>query len=52
MKKWLLTCSIDAVDIDYEIEIESESEPDFWYCECIAKSHGCEWWAIEELKGE
>ena len=52
MRKWELVCSIDAVDIDYRTVIESESEPDFWYCECIASSHGCKWWAIEEIKSE
>ena len=48
MKQWLLTCSIDAVDIDYEQIIESETEPGFWECEEIAEEHGCEWWSLEE----
>ena len=50
MKKWWLTCSVDAVDIDYETIIESEKEPDFWTCENIARENGCEWWSIEEVK--
>lgn len=50
MKKWLLTCSIDAVDIDYETVIESEKEPDFWTCENIAREHGCDWWTLEECE--
>ena len=50
MKKWELTASIDAVDIDYSEIIESETEPDFWTCEEIANAHGCEWWSIEEVK--
>ena len=33
MKKWLLTCSIDAVNVDYETVIESENEPNWWTCE-------------------
>lgn len=48
MKKWLLECSIDAVNIDYETVIESETEPAWWDCENIARSHGCEWWSVEE----
>lgn len=50
MKKWLLTCSVDAVDIDYDEIIESESEPDFWTCNNIADEHSCSWWIIEEYK--
>lgn len=50
MKEWLLTCSIDAVDVDYETVIESETEPDWWTCENIAREHGCGWWALEECK--
>lgn len=50
MKKWELTASVDAVDIDYSEIIESEKEPDFWTCEEIANAHGCEWWSIEEIK--
>lgn len=50
MKKWRLTCSIDAIDIDYETVIESESEPGFCECYNIAEEHGCEWWSIEELR--
>lgn len=50
MKKWRLTCSIDAVDIDYETVIESESEPGFWECHNIAEEHGCEWWSLDEIK--
>lgn len=47
MKKWLLTCSVDAIDIDFEKEIMSETEPDFWYCDGIARENGCEWWMLE-----
>ena len=50
MRKWLLTCSIDAVDVDYETVIESETEPDFWTCANIAREHDCEWWTLEECK--
>lgn len=49
MKKWLLTCSVDAVNIDHEEIIESETEPDFWTCHEIANAHGCEWWSLEEI---
>lgn len=52
MRKWELICSIDSVDIDYRTVIESENEPDYWYCVSIAKSHGCEWWMIEEIESE
>ena len=27
MKKWILTCSVDAVEIDYEEIITSDTEP-------------------------
>ena len=50
MKRWLLTCSIDAADIDYEQIIESETEPGFWECKEIAEEHGCEWWSLEVVK--
>lgn len=50
MKKWILTCSIDAFDIDYEETIESDTEPSFWECNNKAMEHGCDWWSIEELK--
>lgn len=45
--KWIITCSVDAIDIDYEQEIESGKEPDFWECEKIARSHGCDYWSLE-----
>ena len=48
MKKWNITCSIDAIEIDYETTIESENEPDWLECERIANEHGCEWWMVEE----
>lgn len=49
MKKWILTCSIDAVNIDYEELIESESEPDFWTCYNKAAAHGCDYFTITEV---
>ena len=52
MKKWILTCSTDAIDIDFEEVIESENEPDFWTCQNMADAHGCGYWYCEELKGE
>lgn len=54
MSKWLLTCSVDAVDIDYEeiIEIEGDEEPGFWDCAEIAEAHGCDWWTISGYEEE
>lgn len=49
MKKWILTCSIDAVDIDYKEIIESNEEPGFWECQQIADEHGCGFWYLDEL---
>ena len=49
MKKWNLTCSIDASNIDYETIIESETEPDFWTCQTIAEDHGCSFWTLDEV---
>ena len=49
MKKWILTCSIDAIDIDYEEIITSDTEPDFWTCSEIAESHGCDFWTVDEF---
>ena len=49
MKKWILTCSIDAVDIDYEEIITSDTEPDFWTCNDIAQEHGCDFWTVDEF---
>ena len=49
MKKWILTCSIDAVDIDYEEIITSDTEPDFWTCDRIAQEHGCDFWTVDEF---
>lgn len=48
--KWLLTMSVDAIDIDAEEVIVSATEPKWWDCENIARSHGCEWWSLEALK--
>ena len=48
MKKWILTASVDAVNIDFETVIESENEPDFWTCEAIASAHDCNFWTIDE----
>ena len=49
MKKWILTCSIDAIDIDYEEIITSDTEPDFWTCSEIAQAHGCDFWTVDEF---
>ena len=49
MKKWLLTCSIDAVDVDFETVLFSEEEPGFWTCEEIAQANGCDFWTVCEL---
>ena len=49
MKKWILTCSIDAVDIDYEEILTSDTEPDFWTCAEIAQAHGCDFWTVDEF---
>ena len=49
MAKYRLTCSVDAVGIDYEEIIESDSEPSFWDCNEIAEQHGCPWWYCEEI---
>lgn len=48
MKKYILTCSVDGIDIDYETEIHAEREPDFWTCYEIAATHGCDLWALQE----
>lgn len=47
--KWIITCSVDTIDIDYEQEIESKKEPGFWTCEEIARSHGCDYWSLEAV---
>ena len=49
MKKWLLTCSIDAVFVDFETVLFSEEEPGFWTCDEIAQANGCDFWTICEL---
>lgn len=49
MKKWLLTCSIDAIEIDFETVLFSGEEPGFWTCEEIAQANGCDFWTICEL---
>ena len=51
MKKFRLTCSVDAVEIDYEEIIVVEKEPSWRTCEEIANEHGCKWWSIEEEVG-
>lgn len=48
--RWLLTCSVDAVDVDYEQIIDSDEEPGYWECDEIAQEHGCDWWSICELE--
>lgn len=52
MKKWLLTCSVDANTVDYDEIIESENEPGYWECNEIANAHGCPWWYCEEYDEE
>ena len=50
MKRYLLTCSVDAVGVDFEQEITATEEPDFWTCYEIAAAHGCEWFTLEEVE--
>lgn len=49
MKKWLLTASVDGVNIDYEEIIESNDEPGFWTCYEIAEAHGCDFFSVDEI---
>ena len=49
MKKWLLQCSIDGINIDFETEILSEKEPDFWTCQNIAEENNCSLWLLNEV---
>ena len=49
MRTWRLTCSTDAVNIDYEEIIYSDTEPDFWTCHAIAENHGCQFFDVEEV---
>jgi len=49
MKKWILTASVDGIDIDHEEIIESETEPDFWQCYTIAEKHNCDFFTVTEL---
>ena len=49
MKKWLLSCSIDAVHVDFETVLFSKEEPGFWVCEEIAQANGCDFWSVCEL---
>ena len=49
MKQWLLTASIDGINVDYDEIIECEIEPGFWTCYAIAEEHGCEFFTINEL---
>ena len=52
MNEYLLTCSIDAINVDYEQIIVADSEPDFWTCYDIAREHDCEWWMVDMLEDE
>lgn len=48
IKKWILTCSTDAIEINFQTVLFSETEPDFWTCEAIAAANNCEWFFVEE----
>lgn len=50
MNTYILTMSKDGIWIDAETEIKAENEPGFWECYEIADAHGCELWALEEVK--
>lgn len=52
MKKWILTASSDAVNIDFETVIKSRKEPDFWTCYDIATANGCEYFYLTEAETE
>ena len=46
MKKYLLTMSKDAINIDAEEEITAEKEPSYIECNEIAERHGCDFWSL------
>ena len=52
MKKWLLTCSVDGVNIDFETTITSKQEPSFWACQSTAEAHDCNFWSLEQIQEE
>ena len=50
MKKWILTASIDGINIDFETIIESDTEPGFWECYELADAAGCTLWTVDEME--
>jgi len=50
IKRWILTCSVDGIDIDFETILFSESEPGFWTCYDIATANGCDFFTITEFE--
>lgn len=47
MTKYILTCSIDGIKIDYETIVNTN---DFWTCYEIAEKHGCYYFTVCKLE--
>lgn len=41
MEKYLITASIDGVDVDFETELQSENEPNYYEVYDLCIEHGC-----------
>lgn len=50
MKRWLLTGSVDGVEVTFDRIIYQDTEPDFWQCYDMAAARGCPFFYLDEME--
>lgn len=49
MENYLITASVDGVNIDFETELQSKTKPDFWNIYDLCIEHNCPFFYVSKL---
>lgn len=49
MENYLITASVDGVDIDFETKLQSIDKPDYYYVADLCMEHDCPFFYVSKL---
>ena len=49
MENYLVTASVDGVDIDFETELQSKTKPNYWDIYDLCMEHNCPFFYVDKL---
>lgn len=52
MENYLITASVDGVDIDFETELQSADKPNYYYVSDLCMEHGCPFFYVSKLDNQ